>query len=74
MITRGTQIYDLAKGHWAELRPIDVLQMPGRAGMPQYDIEGEGIMVTQHGELLSLTNHQLPVESQLIKTIPGLLS
>ena len=47
--------------------------MLGRAGRPQYDTEGEGIILTNHSELqyyLSLTNLQLPVESQLIKSLP----
>lgn len=77
MIIKGTQIYDPSKGRWAELSPLDVLQMLGRAGRPQYDSEGEGIIMTQHSELqyyLSLTNLQLPVESQLIKTLPDHLN
>ena len=72
VIIRGTQIYDPAKGRWAELSPLDILQMLGRAGRPQFDSEGEGIILTQHSELqyyLSLTNLQLPVESQLIKSL-----
>jgi pre-mRNA-splicing helicase BRR2 len=77
VIIRGTQIYDPAKGRWAELSPLDILQMLGRAGRPQYDSEGEGIIITQHSELqyyLSLTNLQLPVESQLIKKLPDHLN
>jgi pre-mRNA-splicing helicase BRR2 len=77
VIIKGTQIYDPAKGRWAELSPLDVLQMLGRAGRPQYDSTGEGIIMTQHSELqyyLSLTNLQLPVESQLIKTLPDHLN
>jgi pre-mRNA-splicing helicase BRR2 len=77
VIIKGTQIYDPSKGRWAELSPLDVLQMLGRAGRPQYDSEGEGIILTQHSELqyyLSLTNLQLPVESQLIKTLPDHLN
>ena len=77
VIIRGTQIYDPAKGRWAELSPLDIMQMLGRAGRPQYDSEGEGIILTQHTELqfyLSLTNLQLPVESQLIKTLPDHLN
>ena len=72
VIIRGTQIYDPSKGRWAELSPLDVLQMLGRAGRPQYDSQGEGIILTQHNQLqyyLSLTNLQLPVESQMIKNL-----
>lgn len=72
VVIKGTQIYDPAKSKWSELSPLDILQMLGRAGRPQYDSEGEGLIITQHSELqyyLSLTNLQLPVESQLIKTL-----
>jgi len=45
------------------------VQMLGRAGRPQYDTKGEGILITNHSELqfyLSLMNQQLPIESQFI--------
>lgn len=77
VIIKGTQIYDPSKGRWAELSPLDVQQMLGRAGRPQYDSEGEGIIMTAHSELqyyLSLMNLQLPVESQLIKSLPDHLN
>lgn len=51
--------------------------MLGRAGRPQYDKEGEGILLTNHSELqyyLSLLNQQLPVESQLVSKLPDLLN
>lgn len=51
--------------------------MLGRAGRPQFDSEGEGIILTQHSQLqyyLSLTNLQLPVESQLIKSLANSLN
>ena len=69
VIIKGTQIYSPEKGHWVELGALDVLQMLGRAGRPQYDTEGEGILITSHSELqyyLSLLNQQLPVESQMV--------
>ena len=56
---------------------LDVLQMLGRAGRPQYDKSGEGILLTQHSELqyyLSLMNQQLPIESQLIAHLPDNLN
>ena len=77
VIIKGTQIYDPKKGKWAELSPLDILQMLGRAGRPQYDSEGEGIIMTAHSELqyyLSLMNLQLPVESQMIKSLPDHLN
>jgi len=69
VIIKGTQIYNPEKGRWCELSPLDVMQMLGRAGRPQYDTHGEGIIITSHKELhyyLSLLNEQLPVESQYV--------
>ena len=43
--------------------------MMGRAGRPQFDTLGEGIIITNHSELqyyLSMNNMQLPIESQLM--------
>lgn len=43
-----------------------------RAGRPQYDTKGVGILITSHSELqfyLSVQNQQLPVESQLISKL-----
>merc|ERR1711871_385969 len=73
VIIKGTQIYNPEKGAWVELSPLDVMQMMGRAGRPQYDAAGEGIIITTHNELqfyLSLLNQQLPIESQLIAKLP----
>ncbi len=72
VIIKGTQIYNPEKGRWTELSPLDIMQMMGRAGRPQYDSSGEGIIITQHSELqyyLSLMNRQLPVESQYVKKL-----
>ena len=41
----------------------------GRAGRPQFDTVGEGIILTNHSELqyyMSMNNMQLPIESQMI--------
>ena len=51
--------------------------MLGRAGRPQYDTKGEGILITNHSELqyyLSLLNQQLPVESQMVSKLPDILN
>ena len=65
----GTQVYSPEKGRWIELGALDVLQMLGRAGRPQYDTKGVGILITSHSELqfyLSVLNQQLPIESQFV--------
>lgn len=72
VIIKGTQIYNPEKGRWTELSPQDVLQMLGRAGRPQFDTFGEGIIITNHSELqyyLSLMNQQLPIESQFVSKL-----
>lgn len=77
VIIKGTKVYMPEKGKWCELSPLDVMQMLGRAGRPQYDTKGHGILITQHSELqyyLSLTNQQLPIESQMIGHLPDILN
>ena len=66
------QVYRPDKGEWTELSALDVMQMFGRAGRPQYDTKGVGIMITNESELtyyLSLLNEQLPIESQFISKL-----
>lgn len=77
VIIKGTQIYNPVKGAWDELSPQDVMQMMGRAGRPQFDSFGEGIILTGAQELqfyLSLFNTQLPIESQYVKVLPDNLN
>jgi activating signal cointegrator complex subunit 3 len=48
-----------------------------RAGRPQYDRSGEGIIITTHDKLrhyLSMLTHQVPIESQFIKRLPDHLN
>lgn len=77
VIIKGTQIYSPEEGKWVELSSMDVMQMMGRAGRPQYDTTGVGIIITTYTELqyyLSLLNEQLPIESQMVKPLPDLLN
>ncbi|CAM8919119.1 unnamed protein product [Rhodiola kirilowii] len=77
VIIKGTQIYNPEKGAWTELSPLDVMQMLGRAGRPQFDTQGEGIIITSHSELryyLFLMNQQLPIESQFISKLADQLN
>ncbi|KAJ2390085.1 Pre-mRNA splicing [Coemansia sp. RSA 2611] len=77
VIIKGTQVYRPDRGAWGELSAQDVLQMLGRAGRPQFDTHGAGVIITTHGELryyLSLMSQQLPIESQLVSRLPDVLN
>jgi pre-mRNA-splicing helicase BRR2 len=77
VIIKGTQVYDAERSEWIEIGGLDVMQMIGRAGRPGFDVEGEGIIMTTRGQLqyyLSLINHQLPVESQMLARLPDMLN
>ena len=41
VIIKGTQLYDPQKGSFVELSMLDVMQMFGRAGRPQFDTRYE---------------------------------
>ena len=52
-----------------DLGILDVMQIFGRAGRPQFDKFGEGTIITNHDKLshyLSLMTRQQPIESQLL--------
>ncbi|XP_073996642.1 activating signal cointegrator 1 complex subunit obelus isoform X2 [Rhodnius prolixus] len=69
VIIRGTEIYDAKHGTFIDLGILDVLQIFGRAGRPQFDSSGLGIIITAHNKLayyLSLLTNQFPIESNFI--------
>jgi activating signal cointegrator complex subunit 3 len=70
VIICGTQLYDASQGRFVELGMLDVQQIFGRAGRPQFDTSGEGIIITAHENLthyLRLMTHQLPIESRFVE-------
>jgi pre-mRNA-splicing helicase BRR2 len=77
VVIKGTQVYNPTYARWDELSQLDVMQMLGRAGRPQFDEFGVGIIITSYNELqfyLSLFNQQLPIESQFIKQLADSLN
>ena len=51
---------------------LDVQQIFGRAGRPQYESSGLGVIFTQHANLahyLGMLTHQLPIESQFVSLL-----
>nr|XP_045603528.1 activating signal cointegrator 1 complex subunit 3-like [Procambarus clarkii] len=69
VIIKGTDIYDSKHGTMVDLGILDVLQIFGRAGRPQFDTSGHGTIITTHDKLthyLSLLTNQYPIESSFI--------
>jgi replicative superfamily II helicase len=69
VIIKGTQVYDQQKGDFVQLGVLDVLQIFGRAGRPQYETHGEGIILTRHENMaryISAVLSQVPIESQFL--------
>ncbi|CAK7322805.1 unnamed protein product [Dovyalis caffra] len=72
VVIKGTQLYDAKAGGWRDLGMLDVMQIFGRAGRPQFDKSGEGIIITSHDKLayyLRLLTSQLPIESQFVSSL-----
>ena len=72
VIIKGTQIYDAQRGAFVDLGVLDVMQIFGRAGRPQFDTSGEGIILTSHAKLahyLQMLTMQRPIESHFVKKL-----
>ncbi|TMS11145.1 Activating signal cointegrator 1 complex subunit 3, partial [Larimichthys crocea] len=72
VIIKGTQIYDAKRGTLVDLGILDVMQIFGRAGRPQFDKYGEGTIITTHDKLshyLTLLTQQNPIESQFLDSL-----
>ncbi|EDW23748.1 GL23759 [Drosophila persimilis] len=72
VIIRGTDIYDAKHGSFVDLGILDVLQIFGRAGRPQFDKSGVGTIITAYDKLnhyLSLLTNQFPIESNFVQCL-----
>nr|CAB3223427.1 activating signal cointegrator 1 complex subunit 3 [Phallusia mammillata] len=69
VVIKGTQVYNAQQGSFVDLGILDVMQIFGRAGRPQFDTTGEGTIITTHDKLsryLSLMTRQNPIESRFV--------
>jgi len=67
VIIKGTSIWDSASGGFRDIDLLDILQIFGRAGRPQFDTIGKAFLVTSRDKLdhfLRLMTSQLPIESR----------
>ncbi|GAA5868240.1 hypothetical protein JCM8547_002290 [Rhodosporidiobolus lusitaniae] len=67
VVIKGTQVYDSGKGAFVDLSILDVLQIFGRAGRPQYEDQGVGYICTTSDRVdhyVSAITQQHPIESK----------
>lgn len=67
VIIKGTQVYSAQEGKFTDLGILDVLQIFGRAGRPQFQDTGIGFICTTHDRLdhyLRAVTEQQPIESR----------
>ena len=67
VIIKGTQLYSAEAGKFVDLGILDVLQIFGRAGRPQFQDTGVGYICTTQDKLqhyLSAVTAQVPIESR----------
>ncbi|KAJ6262851.1 hypothetical protein Dda_1408 [Drechslerella dactyloides] len=72
VVIKGTQVYNPQKGGHVDLGILDVLQIFGRAGRPQFEKYGIGIICTTHDKLahyLAAITQQHPIESRLTEKL-----
>ncbi|KAI9505837.1 Sec63 Brl domain-containing protein [Coemansia spiralis] len=72
VVIKGTQVYDSQKGAFVDLSILDVLQIFGRAGRPQYESHGVGYILTTHDRLahyVSAITMQHPIESKFASNL-----
>lgn len=77
VLIKGTQVYNSDKGGMTNLSMLDVMQIFGRAGRPQYDTSGDAVLMTTQDQLphyLRLLTTGIPMESALIKALPDHLN
>ena len=72
VIIKGTQLYSAQEGRFIDLGILDVLQIFGRAGRPQFQATGIGFICTTFDKLdhyLSAVTQQQPIESKLSRKL-----
>ena len=72
VIIKGTQLYSAQEGKFIDLGILDVLQIFGRAGRPQFQASGIGFICTTHDRLthyLSAVTQQQPIESKFSRKL-----
>jgi activating signal cointegrator complex subunit 3 len=77
VIIKGTSVFDSGSGGFVDLGILDVQQIFGRAGRPQFDSLGQAVLITTADKLGLYVRELLsqnPVESRLDKNLDNALN
>jgi replicative superfamily II helicase len=77
VIIRGTSVYKAELAKFDDIDILDVQQIFGRAGRPQYGETGHGVLITEATKVDKYVTHMsgtLPMESSLVSRLPALLN
>lgn len=77
VIIKGTQVYNQDRGGFEDIGILDVHQMFGRAGRPQFDTSGHAILITQQKVLPKYTSSLVsaePIESKFPSKLEDFLN
>lgn len=72
VIIKGTDIYDPTQMESRDLSILDVQQMFGRAGRPQYDTMGEATLMSDHAKVnhyMGALTNSTAIESRFLKCL-----
>ena len=76
-LIKGTSYYDASNSKFTDIGILDIQQMFGRAGRPQYDNKGIGIIISPLKKIshyIALLKDQLPIKSSLDRFLPDALN
>ncbi|KAF9763147.1 Activating signal cointegrator 1 complex subunit 3 [Nosema granulosis] len=77
VVIRGTTFYDPEAGKFKDMGILDIFQIFGRAGRPQFKITGEACLVTENEKVdkyLDMIKNNIVIESRLLKHIVDVLN
>lgn len=72
VVIKGTQLYSAQEGKFVDLGILDVLQIFGRAGRPQFQATGIGFICTTQDKIqhyLTAVTQQQPIESRFSRKL-----
>ena len=77
VMIKGTKMYDAQSGEYKDIGIFDVQQIFGRAGRPQFDSEGEAIILTinkQMDEYVRMMSNKQTIESNIVRGLDNCIN